>query len=70
MRLDDIEKEATPFTANAQPPAARSTRFAQSLLQRSVLAADPGLAGSACGGKRKMTANRKTTITNDIARYE
>jgi len=42
----------------------------RSLLQRSGLAADPDLAGSARGGKRKMTANRKTTITNDIARYE
>ena len=31
MRLNDTEKEATPFTANAQPPAAHSTRVAQEL---------------------------------------
>ena len=31
MRLNEAEKEATPFLADAQPPAARSTRFAQEL---------------------------------------
>ena len=29
MRLNEAEKEAPPFSADAQPPAARSTRFAQ-----------------------------------------
>ena len=68
MRLNEAEKEAPLFSADAQPPAARSSH--RSMLQRSGLAADPDLAGSARGGKRKMTANQKTTITNDIARYE
>jgi len=42
----------------------------RSWLQGSGMAADPVLAGSGRGGKRKMTANRKTTNTNEMARYE
>ena len=68
MRRNEDEKEAPPGSADAQPPAASSSH--RNMLQKSGLAADPDLAGSARGGKRKWTANRKTTITNDIARDE
>ena len=42
MRLNEDEKEAPPSSADAQPPAARSTRFAQELA-----------AGKRCGGRPK-----------------
>ena len=62
MRLNDTEKEATPFTANAQPPAARSTRVAQELAagKRNGGRPSPGWVGP----RRKTKNDGQPEITN------
>ena len=55
MRLNEAEKEAPPFSADAQPPAARSTRFAQ----------EPAAEKRSCGRPRPGWVGPRWKTKND-----
>ena len=55
MRLNEAEKEAPPFSADAQPPAARSTRLAQ----------EPAAEKRSCGRPRPGWVGPRWKTKND-----